>query len=72
MEGFTRGQQTDEDWMTWIARAETDPRRLTVIRDTIPGYKRVPAGEVQAAAAYLNDANARRLEVTPKSEAKAP
>ena len=69
VEAFTKAQQTNEYWLTWIAGADTDPRRLDVVRDTISGYKRITAGEVQAAAAkYLTDANAWRVEVTPKSE----
>ena len=71
VEGFIKAQQTNEYWMTWLGGSDADPRRLDIVRDTIPGYNRITAGEVQAAAAtYITDANAWRLEVTPKSEAK--
>ena len=71
VEGFTKAQQTNEYWMTWVGGSDADPRRLDIVRDTIPGYQRITAAQVQAAAAtYLTDANAWRLEVTPKSEAK--
>jgi zinc protease len=71
VEGFTKAQQTNEYWMTWVAGSDADPRRLDIVRDTIPGYRRITAPEVQAVAArYLTDANAWRLEVTAKGEAK--
>jgi zinc protease len=71
VEGFTKAQQTNEYWMTWVAGSDTDPRRLDIVRDTIPGYNRITAAQVQAAAAaYLTDANAWRLEVTAKGETK--
>ena len=71
VEGFTKAQQTNEYWMTWVAGSDADPRRLDIVRDTIPGYKRITTGDVKAAATqYLTDANAWRLEVKAKGEAK--
>jgi zinc protease len=71
IETFVKAQQTNEYWMTWVAGADRDPRRLDIVRDTIPGYRRITPEQVRAAAAaYLTDANAWRLEVTPKGEAK--
>jgi len=71
IETLTKAQQTNEYWMTWIAGAADDPRRLQIVRDTLPGYRRITAADVQKAAqTYLTDARAFRVEVTPKSEAK--
>jgi len=71
IETLAKAQQTNEYWMTWIAGATDDPRRLQIVRDTLPGYGRITAADVQAAAkTYLTDARAFRLEVTPKAEPK--
>jgi zinc protease len=71
IETLTKAQQTNEYWLTWIAGADRDPRRLEIVRTTLPGYHRVTAADVQAAAAqYLTDAKAWKLEVTPKGGAK--
>jgi zinc protease len=71
IETLAKAQQTNEYWMTWIAGADHDPRRLDIVRDTLPGYSRITAPEVQAAAhKYLSDAQAWKLEITPRAEAK--
>jgi zinc protease len=73
IETLTKAQQTNEYWMTWLAGAEDDPRRLDIVRTTLPGYRRVTASDVQAAArAYLTDARAWKLEVTPKDAGPPP
>jgi zinc protease len=67
IETLAKAQQTNEYWLTWLAGAQMDPRRLQVIRDTLPGYRKITAAQVQAAAArYLGDDKAWRLTVTPK------
>ncbi len=71
IETLTKAQQTNEYWMTWIMGADRDPRRLDIVRDTLPGYSRITAPEVQKVAqAYFTDDKAWKLEVTPKVGSK--
>ena len=71
IETLAKSQQTNEYWITWLAGAERDPRRLDIVRDTLPGYAKITAPQVQAAVRkYLTDANGWRLEITPKTDAK--
>jgi zinc protease len=65
IESLTKSQETNEYWLTWLAGADLDPRRLDVPRTTISGYKRLTAEDVrQAAAAFFTPAKAWRLQVT--------
>jgi zinc protease len=67
IETLAKAQQTNEYWLTWLAGSEQDPRRLQVVRDTLPGYRKITAEQVQAAAARdLTEGKAWRLTVTPK------
>jgi zinc protease len=68
IETLAKAQQTNEYWLSWVAGADRDPRRLDIVRQTLPGYARVTAADVRKAAAYFNDAKAWRLEVTPASQ----
>ena len=72
IETLTKAQQTNEYWMTWLGGADMDPRRLAIVRDTLPGYRKVTAADVKAAAKYLTDANGWRVEVTPAASPAAP
>ena len=63
---ITKAQQTNEYWVAMLHKAQSDPRRLALIRDTLPGYAKVTTGDVQQAArTYLQDARAWRFEVVP-------
>ncbi len=66
IEALERAQQTNGYWMGSLAGAQTDPRKLDLIRTTISGLLEVTAADVQKAAAlYLTDAKAWKLTVTP-------
>ncbi len=67
LETLAKAQQTNEYWLSWVSDADRDPRRLDIVRQTLPGYARLTAADVRKAAAYFNDAKAWRLEVTPAS-----
>ena len=66
IEGILKSQQTNEYWLTWLQTAQTDPRRLDVIRETLPAYKAVTAESIQKAAqTYWRDDTAWKLEIRP-------
>lgn len=66
VEALIKAQQTNEFWLERLEGAQTDPRRLTLIREMIPGYGKVTAKDIQNAAnTYFTDAHAWRFEVTP-------
>jgi zinc protease len=69
IETLAKAQQTNAYWLTWVAGADRDPRRLQVVRDTLAGYARITAADVQAAARrYLSPAKGWRLQVTPAAK----
>ena len=66
LERLTKARETNEYWLEELGGAQTDPRRLAATRSLIPGYERVTAADVQAAAkAYLDPNKAWRLVVQP-------
>ncbi len=73
IEGIARAQQTNSYWSIMLHDAQDDPRRLDLIRSTIPGYQAMTAQDVQSAAqTYLTQAHAWRFEVEPPVPAAAP
>ncbi len=67
VELFTKGQQTNAYWLNALSGAQTDPRKLEVIRSTIPDLKHVTAADVQAAAQrFFADEKAWRMVVLPQ------
>jgi zinc protease len=61
-----RSRETDAYWLEALAHAQTDPRRLDLIRSAEPGLRTVTAGGVQRAAdAYLRDDRAFKLVIIP-------
>jgi zinc protease len=63
---FTKSQQTNGYWLNVLTGAQADPRKLDVIRSTIPDLKHVTADAVHAAAqTYLLDDRAWTMEVLP-------
>jgi len=50
IEDIQRQQQTNEYWLSLLAGSQTDPRRLDVIRTTLPDLQAVTADKLQAAA----------------------
>lgn len=72
IETIRKGQQTNEYWETFLHDAEIDPRRLELIRSSIPGYERLTPADLQrAAASYLTEAHGWRFEVEPVNPSAA-
>ena len=66
IESITRAQQTNGYWSAMLHDAQDDPRRLDLIRSSIPGYEKMTVQDVQQAAqTYLTDASAWRFQVEP-------
>ncbi len=67
VELFTKGQQTNAYWLSALIGAQTDPRKLEIIRSTIPDLKHVTIADVRKAAqTYFTDDKAWRLVVLPQ------
>jgi len=61
-----KAQQTNEFWLTRLEDAQTDPRRLALIRDMIPGYARLTLKDIQdVTATYFSPSKAWKFEVVP-------
>jgi zinc protease len=66
IEDIQRQQQTNEYWLQLIAGAQSDPRRLDVIRTTIPDLKAITADDLQTAArTWLVPDKAFKVVVVP-------
>ena len=66
VEQIQKAQQTNEYWLGRMSSAAEDPKKLDVIRETVPGYARITPADVQAAArTYLRDDRAYKLVVEP-------
>ncbi|MDR3512339.1 MAG: insulinase family protein [Caulobacteraceae bacterium] len=67
---FTKSQQNNGYWLTVLSGVQADPRKLDVIRTTIPDLKRVTAAGVhRAARTFLLDERAWTMEVLPQPAA---
>jgi zinc protease len=49
--GIEKAQLTNSYWLERLAGSIADPRRLTLIRTTLPDYEKITAADIQAAAA---------------------
>jgi len=68
IEALEKARATNEYWLNGLAGAQSDPRRLEMLRSAEAGLQRVSAADVQKAAqAYLRDGTAWRLEIKPKT-----
>jgi zinc protease len=66
VDALIKAQQTNEFWLTRLEDAQTDPRRLALIRDMIPGYGRLTLKDIQdVAATYFSASKAWKFEVAP-------
>jgi len=66
VDALIKAQQTNEFWLTRLEDAQTDPRRLALIREMIPGYARLTLKDIQdVAKAYFSPTAAWKFEVTP-------
>ncbi|MGI8840847.1 MAG: M16 family metallopeptidase [Caulobacteraceae bacterium] len=64
--GIEKARLTNQYWLTRLTGALADPRRLDLIRTTLPDYTAITAADVQAAArAYFVDDKAWKLVVEP-------
>ncbi|MBA3812702.1 MAG: hypothetical protein H0X27_13865 [Caulobacteraceae bacterium] len=62
--GIRKAQLTNEYWLGRLAGSIADPRRLSLIRTTLPDYQALTVDDVQAAArTWFTDAKAWRLVV---------
>ena len=69
---FTKSQQTNGYWLTVLTGAQADPRKLDVIRSTIPDLKQVTAAGVRLAAqSVLVDEHAWKMQILPTDLAAA-
>ena len=66
VESLIKRRETNEYWLTALAGAQADPRKLAAIRSSEAQLSRVTAADIQAAAqTYLQDAKAWKMEVKP-------
>ncbi|HKT53726.1 MAG TPA: insulinase family protein [Caulobacteraceae bacterium] len=72
IDDLERRRQTNEYWLAALAGAQTDPRRLMAVRNSVAQLEQVTAGDIrQAAQTYLVDAKAWKLEVKPQPVVQA-
>jgi zinc protease len=71
LEQIEKSQATNPYWMARLTHAEDDPRRLNIVRETLPSYQSITAADIQAVARkYLRDDTAFKLVVVPEASAK--
>ncbi|MGV4795828.1 M16 family metallopeptidase [Rhizobium sp. F40D2] len=59
-------RQSNEYWVKSLRGAQTDPRRLERIRDSLSGYDKVTVGDIRAfATTYFSPENFWKFEVLP-------
>lgn len=67
VEALEKAMVTNEYWLSGLSGAQTDKRRLDILRSAEAGLQRVSAADVQAAAARVLRRTAEwRFEVRPK------
>ncbi len=68
--GIEKAQLTNAYWLQRLSGSQADPRRLDLIRTTLPDYAKITAQDVQAAAqAYFTDQSAWKLVIEPAAGA---
>lgn len=66
IEAIQRAREGNEYWLGQLSGAQTDPRKLEAIRESIPGLQRVTAADIQRAARQrLSDDKIWSLSVVP-------
>jgi zinc protease len=66
--GLKKAMETNEYWLLRLEGSIADPRRLDIIRTTLPDYAKVTAADLQAAASrYFVDDRAWKLEIKPSA-----
>lgn len=73
LEDFLTQRQTNNYWADALVGTQQDPRRLDIIRQTVPDLKLVTAEDVQqTATAYLLDDKAWKLDITAAPKVAPP
>ncbi|MBY2926962.1 M16 family metallopeptidase [Rhizobium leguminosarum] len=66
VETLKHQQQGNEYWIEYLHHAQTDSRRLDLIRDNLSGYGKVTAGDIRVfAATYFSPEKFWKFEVLP-------
>ena len=69
IEGLERSRAGNAYWLGALGGAQTDPRRLARIRETMPGLQKVTPADLQRVAReYLRDDKAYRVVVVPEAK----
>lgn len=64
-------RETNEYWLNALAGAQSDPRKLAAIRTSVAQLEHVSADDIRkAAATWLVDSKAWRLEIEPRAGAQ--
>jgi zinc protease len=72
IEALEKATATNEYWLNGLAGAQTDPRRLAILRSAEASLERVSAADIQKAAqTYLIDGKAWKLEIKPQATSAA-
>jgi zinc protease len=72
IEALQKAAATNEYWLNGLGGAQSDARRLAILRSAQASLERVSAADVQKAArTYLRDETAWKLEIKPKAGAMA-
>jgi zinc protease len=72
IEALEKAIATNEYWLNGLAGAQSDPRRLAILRSAQAGLERVSAADVETAAqTWLVDDKAWKLEIRPQAAAVA-
>jgi zinc protease len=71
--GIRRSQLTNEYWLSALTDAQSDPRRLDLVRTTFSDYESLTPADIQAAARrWFQPASAWKLVVRARPDAPAP
>jgi zinc protease len=69
IEALQKAQLTNGYWLGELSGAQTDPRRLDVIRQLITGTERITAADVQRAAqTWFRPGRDYRVEIKPAAK----
>jgi zinc protease len=72
LEALEKAMATNEYWLGGLGGAQSDPRRLDMLRSAEAGLERVSAADVmKAAQTYLKSDTAWKLEIRPKAAVAA-
>lgn len=73
LEASQKFRETNDYWGQALVGAQTDPRKIEVIRQVLPRLKRITPADVQRVAAkYLRDNREWRVVVAPAGETTPP